>query len=130
MVAEHETYNFMLYQFYVYELYKWAKENLETVSVNLDDIAKPYGFVEREGYHSIFRLDREYALKLTEEDVKQPLLVVDLGKGGHLMIDGTHRSFNMWSNGTKQADAYLIRDKDIIIKHSNLTKKMYQTIQD
>ncbi len=130
MVTEHETYNFMIYQFYVYELYKWAKENLETVAVNLAEIAKPYGFVEREGYHSIFSLDREYALKLSEKDVKQPLLIVDLGKGGHLMIDGTHRSFNMWSNGTEQAPAYLIQDKDIIIKYSNITKKMFKHIQE
>jgi hypothetical protein len=126
MVKENEFYNFMLYRFDVYKFYEWAKKNLETISVGLDNIAKGYGFETKEGYISMFRLDKDHARELSNEDVAQPLLFVSLGdKCGSLMIDGTHRSFNLWDKGEKEAPAYLIDDMDILFKFSNITKKMF-----
>jgi hypothetical protein len=125
MIKENECYNFMLYQFDVYKFYEWAKENLKTISVGLDNIAKGYSFNPKEGYISMFRLDKEYARELSDEDIAQPLLFVSLGENcGSLMIDGTHRSFNLWEKGEKEAPAYLIEDMDILFKFSNITKKM------
>ena len=126
MVAKGEFYKLMLYEFDVYKFYQWAKENLETISVGLDNIAKGYGFKPREGYISMYRLDKDHARQLTAEDVAQPLLFVSLGKEcGHLMIDGTHRAFNKWEKGQKETEAYVVDNVDVLCKFSNITKKMF-----
>jgi hypothetical protein len=130
MVSKGEVYSFIGCRFSVYELYQWAKENLEVVSVGLSNIAKNYGFIEKEGFVSGFRLDKDYAKKLSQKDVEQPLLFVNFGvDAGCLMIDGTHRSFHRWDKGEEEADAYVIDNDDIILKHSSLTKKMLKAMR-
>jgi hypothetical protein len=113
----------------VYELYEWAKKNVELVSVGLTELSKAYGFIGNKDQVSMFRLDKEYAKKLSKEDVEQPLLFVDLGEGGCLMIDGTHRAYHMWYNGEVDANAYLIKDDDIILKYSNMHKDMMEHLR-
>lgn len=131
MVSKDEIYCFLCGDFKVYKLYQWAKENLEVVSVSLDNLSKTYGFIENKDYHSGYRLDKDYAKKLSEKDVAQPLLFVNLGdEAGCLMIDGTHRAFHQWYNGAKEADAYLISNDAIILKHSSLTKRMLKVLRD
>ena len=78
MVSKDEIYVFLCGKFKVYELYQWAKKNVETISVSLSQIADNYGFVKRKGFESIYRLDRDYAKGLAKEDVEQPLLFVNL----------------------------------------------------
>lgn len=130
MVSKDEIYVFLCGKFKVYELYQWAKENLEVVSVGLDTISKTYGFIEKKGYHSGYHLDKNYAKKLSEADLAQPLLFVDLGEGGCLMIDGTHRAYHKWHNGAKEASAYLIKNDDIILKHSSIPKKLMENLRN
>jgi len=131
MVSKDEVYCFLTGKFKVYELYQWAKKNLEVVSVGLDNLSKTYGFIGNKDHHSLFRLDKDYAKKLSKEDVEQPLLFVHLGvDAGCLMIDGTHRAYHMWDKGAKEADAYLIKDDAIILKHSSLTKKMLKALRE
>jgi hypothetical protein len=129
MVHKDEVYCFLCGKFKVYELYQWAKENLEVVSVGLENLSKTYGFIGNKNHTSLFRLDKEYAKTLSKEDVEQPLLFVDLGDGGCLMIDGTHRAYHQWFNGAKEVDAYLIKNDDIILKHSSMPKKMLEHLR-
>jgi hypothetical protein len=129
MVSPNEIYRFLCCDFKVYELYEWAKNNVELVSVGLKELSKAYGFIGNKDQVSMFRLDKEYAKNLSEEDVSQPLLFVDLGEGGCLMIDGTHRAYYKWYNGEVEADAYLIKDDDIILKHSNMHKDMMEHLR-
>ena len=129
MVHKDEIYCFICGKFKVYELYQWAKKNLELVSVGLDNLSKTYGFVGNDNHKSLFRLDKEYAKKLSQEDVEQPLLFVDLGEGGCLLIDGTHRAYHMWLNGAEEAQAYLIKDDNIILEHSSMPKKMLEHLR-
>jgi hypothetical protein len=133
MVHEDEVYCFICGKFKVYELYQWAKKNLEVVSVGLDNVSKNYGFIgnKDKNTQSMFRLDKEYAKKLSEKDVAQPLLFVNLGKeAGCLMIDGTHRAYHMWNNGAKEAPAYLIENDAIILKHSSMSKRMLKALRE
>jgi hypothetical protein len=133
MVSKDEVYCFICGKFKVYELYQWAKENLEVVSVGLDNLSKTYGFIGNKDSNteSLFRLDKEYAKKLSEKDVAQPLLFVNLGvEAGCLMIDGTHRAFHKWNKGAKEADAYLIENDAIILKHSSMSKRMLKALRE
>jgi len=132
MVHKDEIYCFICGKFKVYELYQWAKENLEVVSVGLDNISKIYGFIGNKNSNtkSLFRLDKDYAKKLSKEDVEQPLLFVNLGvEAGCLMIDGTHRAFHQWNKGVKEANAYLIKNDAIILKHSSMSKRMLKALR-
>jgi hypothetical protein len=131
MVHKDEIYCFICGKFKVYELYQWAKENVELISVSLDNLSKIYGFIKNKDSNteSLFRLDKEYAKKLSKEDVEQPLLFVDLGEGGYLLIDGTHRAYHMWHNGKVEANAYVISNDDIILEHSSVPKKMLEHLR-
>jgi hypothetical protein len=129
MVTKDEVYNFLCCQFKVYDIFHWAKKNAQTVKINLQEMSKVYGFDLPEGHISMFRLDKEYAMTLSEQDVAQPLLVIDLGEGGNVMIDGTHRAYKMWKNGQEEADAYYVSDESVIVKFSSITKKLLKKIK-
>lgn len=126
MIAEKETYHFLHLSFMVHKFYLWAKKHLQETEFDLNSIAKTYGFDIPENHISIFRLDKEYALKLPEQDLQQPIIVVDLGEAGAIMIDGTHRSYNRWKKGEKNIKGFLIKDEKAIIAYSNINKKMYK----
>jgi len=132
MISKDEVYVFLCGKFQVFPIYEWAKKNLEIVSVSLENVAQNYGFIGNKNSQStsLFRLDKDYAKNLSKEDVEQPLLFVKLGEeAGCLMIDGTHRAYHQWYNGEKEADAYLIDNDDIILKHSSMNKKMLKALR-
>jgi len=115
MIAEKETYHFLHLSFMVHKFYLWAKKNLQEMEFDLNSIAKTYGF----------NAPKEYALSLSEQDLQQPIIVVDLGQAGSIMIDGTHRSYNLWKKGEKSIKGFHIKDEKAIIAFSNINKKMY-----
>jgi hypothetical protein len=127
MVHKDEVYKFLCCNFYVYDLYKWAEKHLTEDDVKLSDLANNYGFDRVENSNSIglFHLDKEYAMTLCQDDLEQPLLFVNLGEEcGCLLIDGTHRAFNLWKSGKTHAKAYMVTDDSMILKNSSLTRKM------
>ena len=116
MIHEKETYQFLFYKFYVKKLYDYALANLELVDVDLQQIADGYNFDLPKDKISMFRLDKEYAMQLSEDDLSQPIIILYFGAGyGSLMVDGTHRSYNLWKKGNKTIKAYYITDEKAII---------------
>ena len=123
MVHKDEIYHLFHIRFEVYSLFKWAEQQGKTDTVDLRDIAGPYGFDLPEGKKSLFRLDKEYAMSLPDEDLAQPLLFVDLGNAGNPLIDGTHRAYKLWKQGKTIVPIYYIQNEDIIVKYSNVSKR-------
>ena len=129
MVHKEETYTFWTVLFQIYPIYKWAEKNLKTDTMSLDDIAKVYGFDLPPDKISLFRCDKKYAMTLSDEDLEQPLLVIDLGKSGTILIDGTHRAYKMWKQGKKTAKIYYVRNDDVIVKHSTLDRLLLEKLK-
>lgn len=103
IVKENDKFHFMHLSFHVGKADKIIhKCSHKKIKVNLKQLSS---------YFNIIKINKEYAMNLTKEEVNIPgIFLEDKENEFNMLIDGWHRAYNLYSNNQKYMYAYLIND--------------------